>query len=160
MRNHHGKSTHISAGIAGIGLAVIMVGGFLPWFRSGSVLRDSYQTAGVVDSLFDDNSLVGFAMRAWLGVPLLCVVCITLYVLARPRTSAVLAIIVSLSTGTVGLLAYIKGGNGNGLVSAVPVGPLTTAVGGALVLLGALGVSLSIRAGTSARKATPSRKVA
>lgn len=148
------KPTHVSAAFAGIGLTVVVLGCFLPWFRSGSVLRDSFQTAGVVNRLFEDNPLVLISMFAWIVIPLLCVVCVALYAVRLSRTAATLAIILSLLTGTIGVLGYIQSGNANGLVGVVVVGPLTTAMGSAIAILGALGVLLSCGSRAAARRGT------
>ena len=57
------------------GSAAAVTGSFLPWLRSGSVDRSSYEIFDLVDRLgFSPDGAVGWALRLWPLVPLLFVV--------------------------------------------------------------------------------------
>lgn len=140
------------------GLLLIVVGSFLPWIRSGSALRDSFEIAGVLDRLGpQDDPALTFALSVWIAVPLACVLTIGLYVAGLARMSAVCAIIVSAVAGTVGLATYVVVGDGPGLVTSVPAGPMTTCLGGVIALFGALGILLGLRARSGVRRETKAR---
>ena len=56
------------------GAAVLLVGTFLTWLRSGATERSSYDVFDLVDRLgFSEGGLVGWALRLWPLVPLLLV---------------------------------------------------------------------------------------
>ena len=55
------------AGAAVLGLAVIVLGTFLPWLRSGTVLRDSYESVGALRTLVEGGVLTTL-LTAWLFV--------------------------------------------------------------------------------------------
>lgn len=125
---------------------MIILGSFLPWVRSGTVQRDSFEVAGVVDRLGpDDIMLLDVALSAWIVIPLLCIVCVVLYVLGLPRTSAGFAAIVSAAAGTIGLTTYVIGHDGPEIASAVAAGPLTTFVGGVVAMTGSVGTVVGRR---------------
>lgn len=149
---------HIWAGVAMSGLLLIVVGSFLPWIGSGSALRDSFEIAGVLDRLGpQDDPALTFALSVWIAVPLICVLTIGFYVAGLARTSAVCAIIISAVAGTVGLATYVVVGDGPGLVTSVPAGPMTTCLGGVIALFGALGILLGLRARSGVRQETKAR---
>lgn len=55
--------------------AATIVGTFLPWLRSGKHDRTSYELLSLVDSLgYTSGGPVGWAVRLWPLVPLICVV--------------------------------------------------------------------------------------
>lgn len=57
-----------------VGAAVTLLGTFLPWLRSGSVDRSSYEIFDLVERLgFSPNGLVAWTLRLWPLVPLLLV---------------------------------------------------------------------------------------
>lgn len=122
---------------------MIGAGGFLPWVRSGTVSRDSFELAGVLDRHgHDGGSLLGVVLSAWIVVPLGCVLCVAAYLLGRPRLAALLSITISLFAGTVGVWAYVVGSNVSGTIVAVSTGPVTTAAGSGIACVGGLGVLL------------------
>lgn len=150
--------SHITAGITAAGLLTSGVGGFLPWVRSGTVSRDSFELAGVLDRHGQEvNALLSVVLSVWIVVPLGCALCIAAYLLGRPRPAAVLSIMISLIAGTVGVLADVVGDGVSGTVVAVSAGPVTTAAGSGIALLGALGILLATwRRPPSATGALPS----
>lgn len=134
------RAAQVSGVFAIIGLAAVAVGGFLPWVRSGTALRSSFEAAGVVDRLGPgDLPLLDAALTAWIAVPLVCVVGIGLFVIGTWRTAAGFAIIVSLLAGTVAAATYVVGSGGSGAVSVIGTGPLTTCIGSVVALAGSVG---------------------
>lgn len=149
---------HVAAGVALSGLLIIVIGSFLPWIKSGAVQRDSFEIVGVIDRLGpQDNAILAFALSGWIAVPPACVLAIGLYVLGLARTAAACAITVSVVAGTVGLAIYVVGGDGFGLVTSVPAGPLTTCLGGMIALSGSLGILLRLRTRSGVRQDTKAR---
>lgn len=143
------RTAYVFAGVVTAGLAVAVAGTFLPWLRSGTVERDSYQVAGVVDH-FDllDNVFATAALKSWIALPLLATGCVLLLVLRRLRTGAALAGALAIIVGTVSVLAAIQAGSADGggaLFGVTAAGPVTTAAGMTFVLCGALGVFVSAR---------------
>ncbi|MQA63222.1 MAG: hypothetical protein GEU86_17410 [Actinophytocola sp.] len=119
---------------------MIGAGGFLPWVRSGTVSRDSFELAGVLDRHGHDGALLWVVLSVWIVVPLGCALCAATYLLGWPRLAALLSITISLFAGTVGVLAYVEGTNVSGTVVAVSAGPVTTSAGSGIAFLGGLGV--------------------
>jgi hypothetical protein len=57
-----------------LGAALLLVGTFLPWVRSGAVDRSSYEVFDLVERLgFSPDGPIGWALRVWPLVPLLLV---------------------------------------------------------------------------------------
>jgi hypothetical protein len=126
--------------IASTGLAVAVLGTFLPWFFSGSVERNSYQAVNLADRLdLLRDPFAGAALHVWIGVPLLSCVCVALLVLGFRRTGATITTLLAISVGTVALLASVHASSGPGLVGISATGPVTTLTGASLALVGALG---------------------
>jgi hypothetical protein len=138
--------------VACAGLVCMVIGTFLPWFRSGSVQRNSYETAALVDhfALFD-NPVIAVALRCWAGVPLLSAICFGLYVLGISRTAATLTLLSTAVVGTTAGVTVVQGGGAEGLIGVVPTGTSTTIVGAAAAAIGALGVLVTPRGVRSTR---------
>ncbi|NIH83939.1 hypothetical protein [Amycolatopsis granulosa] len=142
----HGS--RIGPAAASLGLALVVAGTFLPWFRSGSVGRSSYAAAGLADRLaLLDHPLAGPALRAWVAVPAVAAVCLVLFVCGVARTAATVTALLAITGGTIALLATVQSGGSAGVVSVSLSGPLTTLGGSALALAGALGTFITARAG-------------
>ena len=72
-------STHQRAGAITVsaGAAVVLVGTFLTWLRSGATERSSYDVFDLVDRLgFSEGGLVGWALRLWPLLPLVLVLAV------------------------------------------------------------------------------------
>lgn len=136
--------------IATVGLLVATVGTFLPWLRSGSVDRDSYATAALLDHLLSLDPALELALRAWNGVVIAASGCVILLALGLWRTGASLVIVTAVTIGTVAALITIQGGDVIGLVGIHDLGPMTSTVGSALALFGGLGLLFSARRSTAA----------
>ncbi len=148
-------SSHVSAVLMAVGLAVVCVGAFLPWLRSGAATKSSFELAGVLDRLGPaDGPWLTAALTMWIMIPLVSVTSIALAVLGYLRTSGTIATIVAFLAGTVAVATYVVGSGDDSAISTVPAGPLTTCAGGSITILGALGVVLTDRR-TPATTGTP-----
>ncbi|GAA2811762.1 hypothetical protein GCM10010452_45200 [Crossiella cryophila] len=117
-----------------------MVGTFLPWLRSGEVLRDSYAAVGVlgrVSGLAD--GAVGPLLAVWPGVGIVAALCVVAYVTGFVRTAAVANVLFAAICGVMGGFAafHVHGGTALGLVW---VGPVVTVLGAVLGVLGGVAV--------------------
>lgn len=137
----------LGAGVATLGLAVLVLGTFLPWLRSGTVLRDSYQSVGALRGLVDGlNAQVGALLSAWLVVIPCCALCVAGYALGLRRTAAVLGMILSLVVGTAAGAVTVQGSAPDAVFGPVSTGPVVTLVGATIVLAGAITVMVCPRA--------------
>jgi hypothetical protein len=118
------------------GPAVLVVGTFLPWLRSGRTERNSYATDGAVRRLLDVDGLTAAALRAWPFVSLLCAAAIALVLLGRVGIGALLAALAALAAGP--LAAWALGAPNRGLLHAAAAGPAVTLIGAVLTGLGVL----------------------
>jgi hypothetical protein len=134
--------TRMGAGAAATGLAVLVAGTFLPWLRSGSALRDSYQSVGALRDLVGRGA-PGVLLDGWLTVIPACVVGVALYALRLRRVSAALGCLVSVTVGTAATLVLVQGGDSSALISAEATGPAVTLAGATLALVGAITVLAS-----------------
>ena len=65
---------NLSRWLVAAGAGVALIGTFLPWLSSGSVLRSSYELFDLVERLgFSPNGAIGWALRLWVFAPLLLV---------------------------------------------------------------------------------------
>jgi fatty acid desaturase len=123
------------------GAALTLVGTFLPWLRSGTSNRSSYEVFELVERLgFSPNSAVGWALRLWPLVPLLLVIAAVVqwWNVRRSQASIVIPALAAVYAG--GTAAAVKWSPDDGLIRT-GVGPVVTLLGGALT---ATGVVISI----------------
>lgn len=145
---------HVLAGLACAGFALVVLGSFLPWFRSGGVLRNSYETTALIGHLaMFENPLLNAALRAWIAVPLLCTACAALYLLRLFRSAATLSIVLAIIVGTVSAVMAVQDGGTQDLVGIATAGPWTTTVGAITTLIGGIGI-LAAKPGGTARPRT------
>lgn len=130
------------AGAAVLGLAVIVLGTFLPWLRSGTVLRDSYESVGALRTLVEGGVLTTL-LTAWLFVMPACGLCVALYALRLRRLAAMLGCVVSAMVGTVAALVVVQGTDPGALIGASAIGPAVTVAGATTALVGAIAVMAS-----------------
>lgn len=132
---------YVFAAVTTAGLVVSVAGTFLPWLRSGTVQRDSYQVAGAVDHFeLLDNPFATAALKAWIGLPMVAAACVLLFAFRLLRTGALLASVVALVVGTVSVLAAVQADGRDGVIGVTATGPVTTITGMSIALCGALGV--------------------
>ena len=130
----------LGAGLAGVGVVLVLIGTFLPWFRSGTTHRDSYQAIGLIRFYrLLDGSPLSLLLDVWVGLAPAITVCVVAYALGLRRTAACVAGVVAVLTGTVATVAIVQVDDG-GLLGVAGTGPAVTLTGSALVLLGAVGV--------------------
>jgi hypothetical protein len=139
-------STHQRAGAitVTVGAAVLLVGTFLTWLRSGATKRSSYDVFDLVDRLgFSEGGLVGWALRLWPLVPLLLVVAVITWWWPSSRSAWTVA-----RTALTSIVALYAGGVAVAVANAPDValfsvgkGPIVTIIGGGVMVVG-LGVGL------------------
>lgn len=123
------------------GLAVIVLGSFLPWSRSGNVPRNSYESAGLADHFaLVDSDFLAVTLRAWIAIPALGALCVALLVVRLDRTAGALSLIVSTLAGTPAGILAVQASDPAGLVGIAPAGPITSLAGSIIALIGALGI--------------------
>jgi hypothetical protein len=126
--------------VATIGAVVVVAGTFLPWLRSGTRERSSYEIFSLVERLgYSRSDLVGWGLRLWPIVPLLLAGSVVL--LWYPRKWL---------TGTVTIVAAIYAGAVAAAVSsASPVSIISVEYGATVALVGSvlltLGYLLTVR---------------
>ncbi len=135
----------VGASAAATGLVLLVVGTFLPWLRSGIVLRDSYRSVGALRTLV--GGMPGMLLNAWLLVIPVCVSCAALYAVRLRRTSAALGCVVCAVVGTAAALVVVQGDDPGALVAAAITGPAVTLAGATLALAGAIAVLACPRGG-------------
>jgi hypothetical protein len=117
----------IAACAVSCGAALMVVGCFLPWLRSGQRQRSSFELFSLVDRLgFAPSGLFAWAVRLWPLVPLLAIsAAIGVWYLSGVRI-VVPAMIASLYAGGVSIgIRQIP----NSTFVGVGTGPLVTAAG-------------------------------
>ncbi|WP_189211051.1 MULTISPECIES: hypothetical protein [Actinokineospora] len=126
--------------IAAIGIAGLLtaiVGMCLPWLRSGAVLRDSFEFAGVIQTLgFLRGQALEWLLMVWYGLIPAMVLGVGLYLVSR-RAAATFLLLVAIILGTIAGVARVEAGSGP--VGVAEVGPTVTVIGAALVMAAALG---------------------
>jgi hypothetical protein len=143
---HLGVSTQQRAGAitVTVGAAVVLVGTFLTWLRSGAIDRTSYDVFDLVDRLgFSKGDLVGWALRLWPLVPFMLVVTVITWWSPYSgsgwmATRAALTIISSVYAG--GVAVAVVNAPDIALFSVGP-GPVVTLVGAISMVVG-LGVAI------------------
>ncbi|MGD9703099.1 MAG: hypothetical protein AB7Q42_15625 [Acidimicrobiia bacterium] len=115
-----------------IGAAAVLLGTFLPWWRSGTRDRTSYQLLGLIDRLeFAPDGPAATAVRWWPTVPILLVVAVLAVWWQRWLVASLVA-----SIGAVYALTFaivIRAAPGRALV-----GTVVTIVGAVVLLVAAL----------------------
>lgn len=126
----------VATTLTGAGLALAVVGTFLPWFVSGEVSRSSYEAVGLVEH-FDLAGAAGPALAVWPAVPLLAAVCAAALVTRFVRTAAVACLVWSLLVGFTAVCTVAQAGD-YGAAGVDRTGPVVTAVGAGLAVVAAL----------------------
>ena len=138
------------AALGGAGLVLVAVGTFLPWFRSGLVLRDSYESISLIRTIgILRDSPLRFALDAWTMIVPVVTLCVATYAFGLRRTGATMAAVVAIICGTIGAIATVESGTDEASLGIASTGPMVTLIGGALALLGVVGVFTGRRFRTS-----------
>lgn len=131
--------------LAVVGLVLAILGTFLPWVRSGMVLRDSYESIGVmrrIDVL--DDSPLELVLTGWIAIIPVVTLCVVVYIVGFRRTAAVVSTIVAIFCGTIAGIATVVSG-GDEVLGIDSTGPNVTLIGSVLALLGSVGVVIGQR---------------
>ncbi len=105
----------------GVLAAVILLGTFLPWVRTGSRSRTSYGMMSLIDRLdFAPGGAAERAVRWWPMVPMLCVLTMVAAWWPRPRLAGLGGLMIVLYVG--------------GVAAALGRAPITVLIGRQLVL--------------------------
>ena len=129
----------VGAAVGGGGLVLLVAGTFLPWLRSGSVVRNSYQTVGIARRLTAlGEGVLGAATAVWPAVGIAATLCAAVYVMGARRTSAVGALLLAVVVGTVATLAMVLLPGSESTIRVIAIGPVVTLCGAVLAVVGAL----------------------
>lgn len=117
----------------GIGLAMVTVGSFLPWLRSGQAVRNSYAALGVLRRLVGVPGIEGALLAGWPVLALFCSAAAAIFAIGARRIAACAALVPAVFAGI--LAAAALGRSGTGAEQVAPVGPTVTLVGALLVIV-------------------------
>ena len=121
---------------ATLGGLVALVGTFLPWLRSGTRDRSSYEIFSLVDRLgISQSSVVGWGVRLWPVVPLLLVLAVTLLWFPRKWIGGATVLVAVAYSGVVSIA--VSSASSNSLIT-IENGPVVTLVGALILGAGAL----------------------
>ncbi|HEU5475228.1 MAG TPA: hypothetical protein VFV67_31680 [Actinophytocola sp.] len=147
VRSRPGPPGTAGAVAAGAGLVLVAAGTFLPWFRSGVVLRNSYEVIGLLRTIgLLDGGPFELALAAWTMTIPMITLCVAAYALGFRRTAATLTATVAIICGTVGGIAAVESGN-NRVIAGL--GPMVVFVGGVVALIGVVGMFIGRRRGAT-----------
>lgn len=108
-----------------LGVGVMLLGAFLPWLRSGTRQRSSFELFAVIERLeLSPDGPGGFVVRSWPVMPAVLLVGVALLWWRLPRVGAVV-----LTVGVAHALA---------MVVAMTVAPVAAGVGALVTLVGSL----------------------
>ena len=151
MLTRNATRPHTRVGLAGAvltaaGLVTVAVGTFLPWVRSGSVLRDSYESISLIRTIrvLDGNPLA-LIVDTWTLLIPISTLCLIAYAVGFRRSAATIAGVVAIISGTISGAATVLSGGEEIQLGISNIGPTTTLVGAVLTLTGALGVFVGRR---------------
>ena len=129
--------------IATLGGLVALVGTFLPWLRSGTRDRSSFEIFSLVDRLgISQSSLVGWGVRLWPVVPLLLVLAVTLLWFPRKWFGGATVLVAVAYAGVVSIA--VRSASSNSLIT-IERGPTVTLVGVVILAAGAVITAVLIR---------------
>lgn len=119
----------LAASTAGVGL--ILVGAFLPWLRSGSRQRTSFELFAVIERLeLAPDGPAGYVVRLWPMMPAVLMVGVALLWWRLPKLGA--------------LFLGIGVAHAGAMLLAMTVAPVAAGVGALVTLLGALLVAPAV----------------
>jgi hypothetical protein len=132
--------------------AIVLIGSFLPWLRSGKRHRNSYDIFSLVDRIgYSPDGPAGWALRVWPVLPVLLAAALTLLWLGRERVGAGLAAVAAVYAGAVAITVRVA--SPSGLVS-VEYGSWVTLAGAASLLAGTA-ITIATSPAVAARRAAP-----
>ena len=133
--------------VGAVGLVTIVVGTFLPWLRSGTHERNSYQTGGAVRRLAGTSGVVDHLLALWPLVGVLCAAAAGLFLIGLRGFSALVGAVTAIGSGAAATAALAT--TATSIAKVRIIGPVITLTGATLValavLLGALVAAASPR---------------
>lgn len=134
------------AALGAAGLVLVAVGSFLPWVKSGAVLRDSYESISIVRTIgVVRDSPLNLVIDAWTMIIPVITLCVAAYAFGFRRTAATVAALVAIFCGTIGGGAAVESSGDEASLGIAGTGPTVTLIGGVLALLGVVGVFIGRR---------------
>jgi hypothetical protein len=122
--------------MAGIGALATMIGTFMPWVRSGTVRRSSYEIFSLVERLgISQSSAVGWGLRVWPIVPFLLVLAVTFSWFPRRWATGGSALVAVVYVG--GVAATVESAPSTAILR-IESGPMITLAGAIVLACGAL----------------------
>lgn len=136
--------------ITAVGLVTLVTGMFLPWFRSGAVLRDSFQMVGVIQTLgFLRGDVLELLLYVWFGLVPIVTLGVVAYTFGLYRTGATICVLLAIFTGTISGVATVESGGEESSLGIAGTGPTVTLIGSLVALIGAVGIFVSRRKSAS-----------
>ena len=121
----------LAAVLTAIGLALVVVGSFLPWFRSGRRARSSYELFDLVDRLdLLSEGVARVAIAGWLLVPLAAAAAAAALLLGRTTVGAMISIVVGLYTAVLASVVRSTAGRWEVGTAMATIGGIVASVGG------------------------------
>ncbi len=130
------------AAVGGVGIAVLVLGTFLPWLRSGRATRNSYEATGAVRRLVHPPGVLDDLFRIWPLLAAVCALAVAVYVLGLHILGLAIGVLASLAGGAAAVAALAA--SDNAYASVIETGPAVTIAGAAIVLT-SVGASLATR---------------
>lgn len=125
---------------------MVAIGTFLPWLKSGAVLRDSYQSISAIRTIgIIRDSPLNLVIDAWTMIVPVVTLCVAAYAFGFRRSAATIALVVAIFCGTIGGGAAVESSGDEASLGIAGTGPMVTLIGGVLALLGAIGVFIGRR---------------
>ncbi|MEA3185510.1 MAG: hypothetical protein QOJ74_1987 [Ilumatobacteraceae bacterium] len=118
------------------GAVVLVVGTFLPWLRSGTRQRNSYDIFSLVERLgYSRSHVIGWGLRLWPVLPVLIAVAVTLLWFPHRGFVGPGVVVAVVYAGLVSIA--VRSASPGGIIS-VQAGPTVTFVGALLLAVGYL----------------------
>ncbi len=137
----HTRLAVAAVAVTAAGLVAVGIGTFLPWVRSGDVLRDSYQSIALIRTIrVLDGSPLAMVLDAWTLLIPAITLCVVVYALGFRRSAATLSCVVAIISGTVAGSATVVSGGEEVRLGISSTGPVTTLIGSVLALVGVVGI--------------------
>lgn len=125
------------------GGVTVVVGTFLPWLRSGTRLRTSYEIFSLVERLgISRSDVVGWGLRLWPVLPLVVACALTLTWFPRPWATGITSMVAAIYAGVVS--AAVRSASPTGIIS-VEYGATVTLIGAVVLAAGFLLTDLGAR---------------
>lgn len=122
-----------------VGLLVVVAGTFLPWLTSGGVDRNSYAVLGIVRRLRFVDGAAATALSLWPLIGTIAMAPVVAGILRWWRTAAVATLLFGALTGAgAGLVLAVAGGHRAAGIGLSVTGPVATAAGALLAVVGAV----------------------